>query len=80
MRGGTFCVAQRYSKASNKNIKLYNDNKPSKSIIYDKGNNILYKYTMSKSLSTYGLTSINIGKFDFNKCNDDSPKSWSRIS
>ena len=49
MRGGISYIAKRFSKASNKYIKSYGDNKPSKYIIYLDENN-LYGWTKSPCL------------------------------
>ena len=49
MRGGISYIAKRFSKASNKYIQSYDDNKPSKYIIYLDENN-LYGWTKSPCL------------------------------
>ena len=40
MRGGISYIAKRFSKASNKYIPSYDDNKPSKYIIYLDSSNL----------------------------------------
>ena len=49
MRGGISYISKRYSKANNKYMKLYDDSKPSKYIMYLDANS-LYSWTMSQYL------------------------------
>ena len=49
MRGGISYISKRYSKANNKYMKLYDDSKPSKYIMYLDANG-LYSWTMSQYL------------------------------
>ena len=46
MRGGILYIAKKYSKATNKYMKCYDDKKPSKYIIYLDANN-LYGWALS---------------------------------
>ena len=53
-RGGVSYLSNRYSKTNNKYLKSYDHKKESKHIIYIDANN-LYRYAMSKFLSTSGF-------------------------
>ena len=53
-RGGVSYIANRYGKANNKYIEEYDENAPSKYIMYLDANN-LYSWAMSQHLSTGGF-------------------------
>lgn len=54
MRGGISYIANRYSKANNEYMNDYNENEPSKYIMYLDANNI-YGWAMSQQLPTGGF-------------------------
>ena len=54
MRRGISYIANRYGKASNKDMKLYDNNLPSKYIMYLDANN-LFGWAMSQYLPTDGF-------------------------
>ena len=74
LRGGISYIANRYSKANNKYIKEYYENKPSKYIMYLDANN-LYGWAMSQYLPTGGfkwMTQKQIDNIDLAKYKEDS--------
>ena len=76
LRGGISYIANRYSKANNKYIKEYNENLPSKYIMYLDANN-LYGYAMCQYLPTGNFKWLNknqIDKLDLTKYNETSKK------
>ena len=76
MRGGTSYIAERYSKANNNYMKNYNDQLPSKYIMYLDANN-LYGWAMSQYLPTGGfkwLTQEQIINLDISTLKNDSKK------
>ena len=63
MRGGISYIAKRFRKAKNKYMKSYNDNEPSKCIMYLDTNN-LYGWTMSHHLLYSGFKWSNQKEID----------------
>ena len=72
-REGVSYISNRYSKARNKYVKLHDPKQESKHIIYLGANN-LYRYAMSKFLSTSGFKWINSKELELNKYTSKSPK------
>ena len=74
LSGGISYIANRYSKANNKYMKEYYENKPSKYIMYLDANN-LYGWAMSQYLPTGGfkwMTQKQIDNIDLAKYKEDS--------
>lgn len=74
LRDGISYIANRYSKANNKYMKEYYENKPSKYIMYLDANN-LYGWAMSQYLPTGGfkwMTQKQIDNIDLAKYKEDS--------
>ena len=73
MRGGTSYIANRYSKANNKYMKEYDEEAPSKYIMYLDANN-LYGWAMSQYLPTGGFKWLNEEFLLLDDYTDDSDK------
>ena len=76
MRGGISYIANRYGKANNKYMKDYNENEPSKYIMYLDANN-LYGWAMSQYLPTGGFRWFNeqeIEDLDLNEYGKENEK------
>ena len=74
MRGGVSYIANRYGKANNKYMKEYNENEPSKYLMYLDANN-LYGWAMSQYLpycSFKWLSDEELNKIDLGKYKEDS--------
>ena len=74
MRGGVSYIANRYGKANNKYMKEYNEDEPSKYLMYLDANN-LYGWAMSQYLpngSFKWLSDEELNKIDLGKYKEDS--------
>ena len=74
MRGGISCIVKRFSKASNKYMKSYDDKNPSKYIIYLDASN-LYGWKMSQYLPYGGFKWLNqkeVDKFSLSSIGENS--------
>ena len=76
LRGGISYIANRYGEANNKYMKDYNENEPSKYIMYLDANN-LYGWAMSQYLPTGGFKWFNkqeIEDLDLNEYGKENEK------
>ena len=76
MRGGISCIANRYGKANNVYMKIYDEKAPSKYIMYLDACN-LYGWAMSQYLPTGGfrwMTDKEIKRIDLGKYKADGKK------
>ena len=73
LRGGICYIAERYAKANNKYMKIYDPKKPSKFIIYLNMNN-LYFWVMRGYLPYDGIKLLkNVDGFDVSSISEKSP-------
>ena len=63
MRGGISCIAKRFSKVNNNYMQSYDENKPSKYIMYLDANS-LYDWAMSQYLPYSEFKWLNKKKYD----------------
>ncbi|GFV88582.1 uncharacterized protein TNCV_1243921 [Trichonephila clavipes] len=70
IRGGISMISHRFSSANNKYLDSYEENKPSKYILYLDANN-LYGWAMSQPLPTHGFEWIT-QPIDFMEIPDES--------
>ncbi|GFT49109.1 uncharacterized protein TNCV_3262131 [Trichonephila clavipes] len=70
IRGGISMISHRFSSANNKYLDSYDENKPSKYILYLDANN-LYGWAMSQPLPTHGFEWIT-QPIDFMEIPDES--------
>ena len=78
MYGGVSYIVNRYGKANNEYMKEYDENEPSKYIMYLDANNC-YGWEMSQHLPTGNfkwMTDKEIDRIDLGKCKEDSKRGF----
>ena len=73
MRGGVSCITHRFGQANNKYVRNYNENEPSKYIMYLDANN-LYGWAMCQRLPTGGFKWLEIDSLSLDQYDEDSDR------
>ena len=75
IRGGISTITNRYSIANNKHLSKYDNNKPSKYVMYLDANN-LYGWAMCEHLPTGDFKWLDDPKFNVTKISDNNDKGY----